>query len=54
MLTLKNGQAWRVVDGSRAVYDLDGPGVRIVPGVLGSFMLEVEGVAQRARVKRVK
>ncbi|MCB1994992.1 MAG: hypothetical protein H6932_02820 [Burkholderiaceae bacterium] len=54
VLTLENGQAWQIADGSRAYYQLRSPLVRIVRGAVSGYYLEVEGVAQRPRVRRVK
>lgn len=53
-LTLANGQVWQISDGSRGVYWLDNPKVRIRKGVLGSFFLEIEGQNQSPRVRRVQ
>lgn len=53
-LTLANGQVWQISDGSRGVYRLDSPKVRIRKGVLGSFFLEIEGQNQSPRVRRVQ
>jgi hypothetical protein len=53
-LTLANGQVWQISDGSRGVYRLDNPKVRIRKGVLGSFFLEIEGQNQSPRVRRVQ
>lgn len=54
LLHLENGQIWQVTEGTYRdkVYP-PGLAVTVVPGVLGSFFIEVEGVAQRARVKLV-
>jgi hypothetical protein len=54
-LTLENGQVWQVVDGSRAYYgQLDKPKASVTRGMLGSFYLQIEGVSQTPRVRRVK
>lgn len=53
-LTLANGQVWQISDGSRGVYRLDSPKVRIRKGALGSFFLEIEGQNQSPRVRRVQ
>jgi hypothetical protein len=45
---------WEIVDGSTAVYRLHSPKVRVSRGLLGSYFLEIEGVAQAPRVKRVQ
>ena len=53
--TLENGQVWQVSDGSRAYYGtLDKPKVSITRGMLGSFYMSIEGVAQTPRVRRVQ
>lgn len=55
VFTLANGQQWRVVEGSywSSARDENKPRkVKIVPGVLGSFFLEIEG-GGRPKVKFV-
>jgi hypothetical protein len=51
---LANGQVWRVTDGSRGVYALDRPAVRIRRALLGSYLMDIEGVNQVIRVRRVR
>jgi hypothetical protein len=54
VFTLENGQSWRVESGSYATPPEPGPRkVRIMPGVMGSFFLEIEGVRQKPKVKFV-
>jgi hypothetical protein len=53
-LRLANGQVWEIVDGSVASYRLRDPKVRVSRGLLGSFFLSIEGVAQSPRVRRVQ
>jgi hypothetical protein len=53
-LRLANGQVWEVVDGSEASYRLRDPKVRVSRGLLGSFFIRIEGVAQSPRVRRVQ
>ncbi|MDO1528107.1 hypothetical protein QMK61_04600 [Fulvimonas sp. R45] len=53
VLTLANGQRWRVVDDSaldtgRA---LDAPAITIKPGLVGGWLLKVEGYNASARVQ---
>ena len=49
-----NGQRWREANGSGyATPPLDSPRVRVAPGALGSFWLEIEGVRTRVKVVRV-
>ncbi len=51
LFTLSNGQRWRVVNGSYVAPKDPAPRkVRIVPGVLGSFFLEIEGIRSRPKV----
>lgn len=52
-IRLANGQIWEIRDGSQAAYNLRDPKVRVVRGVSGSFFMEIEGVAQSPRVRRV-
>ena len=50
----ENGQRWREANGSGyATPPLDSPRVRVAPGALGSFWLEIEGVRTRVKVVRV-
>jgi len=53
-LRLANGQVWEIVDGSTASYQLRDPKVRISRGLLGSFFISIEGVAQSPRVRRIR
>lgn len=52
--TLANGQVWQVSDGSSAVLYLKNPKVEIRRAALGTFMLELEGTNETARVKRLR
>jgi hypothetical protein len=52
--TLDNGQIWQIVDNTSGFYDLQNPPVRIERAVLGSFLMTIEGVNQRPRVRRVR
>lgn len=52
LITLANGQVWRISDDSSAVYNLQNPRVTVRRGVLGAFYLEIEGVNQSPRVRR--
>jgi hypothetical protein len=54
VLRLENGQHWQITDGSRTAYSLESPHVRITPSAFGGFVMDIEGVSQRARVRRVK
>lgn len=52
VFVLENGQRWRTVGNSSYVTPpAPAPKVRIVPGALGSFFIEIEGVRQRVRVE---
>ena len=51
---LDNGQLWTVADGSSAGYDLIAPKVRVIRGLFGAFYIEIEGVNQTPRVRRVE
>lgn len=53
-IELANGQVWEFTDGTRGAYDLASPAVRVKRGVLGSFFVEIEGVAATPRVRRIK
>lgn len=51
VFTLANGQRWRVVDSSYISPREAGPRrVKIVPGMFGSFFLEITGVRSRPKV----
>jgi hypothetical protein len=53
-IRLANGQLWEVVDGSRAAYRLQNPAVTVRRTVFGGFEMDIEGVNQRLRVRRVE
>jgi hypothetical protein len=50
---LANGQVWQVADGSSAVYGLHNPKVVVRKAFMSGFELEIEGVNQVPRVRRV-
>jgi hypothetical protein len=51
---LENGQAWQVEEGEYVTpAEPAGKSVTIVPGMLGSFFISIEGVRQRAKVSLV-
>lgn len=51
VFTLENGQRWRVESSDSYVSpSVHAPAVKITPGMLGSFFLNVEGVRPRAKV----
>lgn len=52
VFVLGNGQRWQALNGSYVTGRQPGSRkLRIVPGVLGSFFLEIEGVRQKPKVK---
>lgn len=53
VLTLENGQQWRVVDSSELVVPdaIEQPAVSVRPGLLGGWNLKVEGYNTQARVE---
>lgn len=53
-IELDNGQVWRVVDGSSAVYDLNNPKAVVHRGMLGAYYLEIEGIGFQIKVTRVR
>jgi hypothetical protein len=55
VFTLENGQRWQQVNPGEysPVDEEDSPRIKIYPGSLGSYWLEVEGHRQRVRVKPV-
>lgn len=53
-IRLANGQVWQVTDGSEGVYTRRDPKVRISRGTLGSFFLQIEGILQTPRVRRIE
>jgi hypothetical protein len=55
LITLANGQVWRVTDSdTRLSVDLTDPRVTIRRGAFGGWQLQVEGYNTRARVVRVR
>jgi hypothetical protein len=54
LITLANRQVWQVVDGTEASYSLTNPKVLVKRGALGSFTMEIEGVAVTPKVRRVR
>lgn len=52
--TLENGQVWQIVDSTSGYYNLQSPPVRIDRALLGSFLMTIEGVNQRPRVRRIR
>ena len=54
VFTLENGQRWRnMSNDSYVTSPVQSPAVKIVPGILGTFWMTVEGVKQRVKVAPV-
>jgi hypothetical protein len=53
-ITLANGQVWRIADGSRAYVNLMNPKVKVERGAFGAYYLNIDGINQTPRVRRVK
>ena len=54
VLTLANGQQWRVVQGDLFLRKpLENVDVEIAPSAMGAWMLQIPGQNQRAKVERV-
>ena len=53
-ITLVNGQVWQINDGSSAVLYLKSPKVKIRRGILGTFVLELDGTNETAKVRRLR
>jgi hypothetical protein len=52
---LENGQIWQQTDGKQRYDDRrPAPAVKIYPGMLGVFWLEIEGVRERVKVKPIR
>jgi hypothetical protein len=51
-INLANGQVWQINDGSSAVLYLKSPKVKIRRGILGTFVLELDGTNETAKVRR--
>lgn len=55
ILRLENGQRWKVLPGQNySGPAVNSPAARIVPGMLGTFWLTVEGVKVRVKVEPVE
>lgn len=54
VLTLANGQKWKVMSRTSGYVKLTDPKVEIKRAVLGSFKMKVEGLNSSAKVKRIK
>jgi len=53
VLTLANGQRWRVTSASKGYVKLKNPKIVISRGFFGSFNAKVEGLNAQAKVKRI-
>jgi hypothetical protein len=53
-IRLTNGQLWEISDGSEAAYNLKNPKVKITRGVSDTYFMEIEGVSQTPRVRRIE
>jgi hypothetical protein len=54
-IELDNGQVWEVTDSStRLAVNLQDPTVRIAPGFMNAWFLQVDGYNTKARVKRIR
>lgn len=53
VLTLSNGQQWKVVSDSRGYVKLENPEVEIGRGFLDSYNMKVSGLNSVAKVRRV-
>jgi len=54
IITLDNGQKWKVVGASKGYIRLMNPAVKIEKAIFGSFNMRVEGFTPFAKVKRIK
>ena len=51
---LENGQVWQQIESGRMAWRATDPMITIKRGFMGSYMLSVEGVNKKVRVKRIK
>lgn len=54
VIRLTNGQSWQITDGGSAVLFLKDPKVKIRRAAMGTFMLEIAGSNETARVRRLQ
>ena len=55
LFQLENGQIWQQAGGGERIDDKRrAPAVKIYPGMMGAYSLEIEGVRERVQVKPVK
>ena len=53
-IALANGQVWRVTEGEAVLPRLNNPQVEISRGMFSSYLLQIDGHANTARVERVQ
>lgn len=51
---LENGQVWQQIESGRMSWKATNPVITIKRGFMGSYMLSVDGVNKKVRVKRIK
>ncbi len=51
---LANGQVWQVTEETSRPAHIQSPKVKVTRGAMGSFFMEIEGVSQSPRVRRVQ
>jgi hypothetical protein len=55
LVTLANGQVWKIVDGSQAdLQPVSNPPVRIVRNMFGTMFLEIDGTNASPKVRRIR
>ena len=54
VINLANGQAWRINDNSSATVYLTNPKVLIRRGVMGTYVMELEGTNSTAKLLRLR
>lgn len=54
IITLENGQAWQIADGTSGVYTLENPQVRVERGLFGVYVLRIDGANRAPKVKRLQ
>lgn len=53
-VTLENGQVWEITDYRSAYHMIENPEITIEKNLFGGYLLGIEGLNKRFRVKRVK
>lgn len=54
VITLDNGQEWKIMSERALSHKIKNPHVKISKGFLGSYKLSIEGINTRLNVRRVK